>query len=89
MTLENMANQLLLPILGDIDPNEIKLFVEEEVVEAELKKQVSGNAKLFHKVGAFSEASTAIRSVTFVTFWLCKIVFGSHPHYVVKPFIFS
>lgn len=38
MTLENMANQLLLPILGDIDPNEIKLFVEEEVVEAKLKK---------------------------------------------------
>ena len=48
MTLEDVANQLLLPILGDVDPSAIKLSPEEEVVEAELKKGISDNAKLSH-----------------------------------------
>ena len=24
----------------------------------------------------------------FVVFWLCKFVFGSHPHYAIKPLYF-
>ena len=48
MTLEDVANQLLLPILGDMDPSAIKLSPKEEVVEAELKKGISDNAKLSH-----------------------------------------
>ena len=48
MTLEDMENQLLLPILGDVDPSAIKLSPEEEVVKAELKKGISDNAKLSH-----------------------------------------
>ena len=52
VTLEDMANQLLLPILGGTDPNNIELSTEEEAVEAELKKGVNGNAKLSHWVGA-------------------------------------
>ena len=44
--LEDMANQLLLPILGDVDPATLELSPEEEAVEAELKKKMSGNAKL-------------------------------------------
>ena len=46
MTLEDVANQVLLPILGDVDPGASELSPEEEAVEAELKKRMSGNAKL-------------------------------------------
>ena len=45
MTLEDVANQLLLPILGDVDPAALKLSPEEEVVEAKLKKRMNRNAK--------------------------------------------
>ena len=38
----DVANQLLLPILGDMDSGNIKFSVEEEVVEAELRKGMSG-----------------------------------------------
>ena len=31
VTLEDVANQLLLPILGDMDPNDIKLSTEERL----------------------------------------------------------
>ena len=48
VTLEDVANQLLLPILGDVDPSAIKLSPKEEVMEAELKKGISDNAKLSH-----------------------------------------
>ena len=48
MTLEDVVNQLLLPIFGDTDSSNIELFVEEEVMEAELRKGMSGNVKLSH-----------------------------------------
>jgi len=89
VTLEDVANQLLLPILGDIDPNHIELSVEEEAVEAELKKGMSGNAKLSCWVGDFSKASTAVRHATFVAFWLCNLIFDLHPHYAVKSLYFQ
>ena len=79
VTLKDMANQLLLPILSDTDPNDIELSTEEEVMEVELKKGISGNAKLSHWVGVFSKASIAICHAAFVTFWLCKFIFSSHP----------
>lgn len=45
--LEDVANQLLLPILGDIEPSDIQIFANEEVMEVELHKGLSdGNAKL-------------------------------------------
>ena len=46
VTLENVANQLLSPILGDVDPNALELSAADEVVEAELRKGMSDNAKL-------------------------------------------
>ena len=48
VTLEDMENQLLLPILGDVDPSAIEVSPKEEVMEAELKKRMSGNMKLSH-----------------------------------------
>lgn len=47
MTLEDVANQLLLPVLGDIDPSVIQFSIKEEVMEVKLRKGLSGrNAKL-------------------------------------------
>jgi len=46
VTLEDVANKLLLPILGDVDLGALELSPEEEAVEAELKKKMNGNAKL-------------------------------------------
>lgn len=60
MTLEDMENQLLLPILGDMDPSDIKLSIKEEAVEVELRKGISGNAKLSYWVEAFSKTSDVI-----------------------------
>ena len=53
MTLKDVANQLLLPILGDIDPTTLELSLEEEAMEAELKKRMGGNAKLSYWVSFF------------------------------------
>ena len=58
-------------------------------MEAELKKGMNGNAKLSRWVGAFSKASDVVWCVAFVAFWLCKFIFGSHPHYAVKPLYFQ
>ncbi|KAL0008852.1 hypothetical protein SO802_010354 [Lithocarpus litseifolius] len=46
VTLEDVADQLLLPIFGDADPSALELSPEEEAIETELKKRMSGNAKL-------------------------------------------
>ena len=88
MTLKDVANQLLLPILGDVDPATLELSLEEEAVETELKKRMSGNAKLSYWVSSSSKFSESAHRATFVVFWLCKFVFGSHPHYAVKPLYF-
>ena len=57
MILEDVANQLLLPILGDVDLSAMEFSLEEEAVEAELKKGIDCNVKLLHWVGAFSKTS--------------------------------
>ena len=43
-----MENQLLLPILGDVDTGALELSPEEEAMKVELRKGMSGNAKLSH-----------------------------------------
>ena len=44
VTLEDVANQLLLPVLGDVDLGSLELSPKEEAVQVELKKKMSGNA---------------------------------------------
>ena len=83
MTLEDVANQLLLPILDDVDPATLELSPEEEAMEAELRKRMSGNAQLSYFVSYSSKFSVSAQRAAFVVFWLCKFVFGSHPHYAV------
>ena len=46
VTLEDVANQLLLPILDDVDLGALEISPEEKAMEVELKKRMNGNAKL-------------------------------------------
>ena len=88
VTLEDVANQLFLSILGGIDLATIELSPKEEDIEAELKKRITGNAKLSYWVSSSSKFSVVARHVAFVAFWLCKFVFGSHPHFAIKSLYF-
>ena len=88
VTLKDVANQLLLPILDDADPATLEFSLEEEAIEAELRKKMAGNAKLSYWVSSSSKFSIAARRAAFIAFWLCKFVFGSHPHYAIKPLYF-
>ena len=83
-----MANQLLLPILNDTNPAVPELSPEEKAIEAELKKRMTRNAKLSYWVSSSSKFSMTAYRTAFVTLWLCKFVFGSHPHYDIKPLYF-
>ena len=83
-----MANKLLLPILGDADPATLEFSPEEEAIEAELRKKMAGNAKLSYWVSSSSKFSVAAHRTAFIAFWLCKFIFGSHPHYAIKPLYF-
>ena len=49
---------------------------------------MAGNAKLSYWISSSSKFSIAARRAAFVLFWLCKFVFGSHPHYAIKPLYF-
>ena len=88
VTLEDVADQLLLPILSDTDPTALELSPEEEAIEVELRKRITGNAKLSYWVSSSSKFSAAAHRVANIAFWLCKFVFGSHPHYAIKPLYF-
>ena len=88
VTLKDVVNQLLMPILGDADPGALELSPKEEAVEAELKKRMNDNAKLSFWGSSTSKISVAACRAAFITSWLCKFIFGSHPHYAVKPLYF-
>ena len=42
MTIEDVANLLMLPILDDIDPTKLRLTVAESVIEEELLRVLVG-----------------------------------------------
>ena len=46
VTLKDVANQLLLPILSDVNLATLEFSPEEKAIEAELKKRMTKNAKL-------------------------------------------
>ena len=70
VTLKDVANQLLLPILGDVYPATIELSSEEEAIEVELKKRMTRNAKLSYWVSSFSKFFVVAHRAAFVAFWL-------------------
>ena len=66
VTLEDMANQLLLPILGDANPFDIWFSTSEKAIEAKLRKGLGGgNVKLSNWIGAFTNF-TAICCAAFI-----------------------
>ena len=77
-----------MPILRDVDLAALEFPLKEEAIEAELKKRMTGNAKLSYWVSSSSKFSISAHRAAFVAFWLCKFVFGSHPHYAIKPLYF-
>ena len=89
VTLEDVANQLLLPILGDANPATLEFSPEEEAIEAELRKRMVRNAKLSYWVSSSSKFSVAARRTAFVAFWLCKFVFWVPPSLCHNALILS
>ena len=44
--------------------------------------------KLSYWVSSSCKFSMSASRAAFVAFWLCKFIFGSHPHYAIKPLYF-
>uniref|UniRef100_A0A2N9IMU7 Aminotransferase-like plant mobile domain-containing protein n=1 Tax=Fagus sylvatica TaxID=28930 RepID=A0A2N9IMU7_FAGSY len=97
VTLEDIENQWLLPILGDQDPAEIALSPEESKVEAVLADYIGRkNVALGTQAARFNSwmehflriEDPSIRRAAFVSYWLSKCVFGEHPAYSIKPLYF-
>uniref|UniRef100_A0A2N9EWP7 Aminotransferase-like plant mobile domain-containing protein n=1 Tax=Fagus sylvatica TaxID=28930 RepID=A0A2N9EWP7_FAGSY len=87
VTIEYVANLLMLPILGDIDPTRLRLTAVESVIEEELIEGFGGKGASFG--GHLAKHSTWVttfrrrsnksekhtRHAAFVAFWLTKFVF--------------
>jgi hypothetical protein len=97
VTLEDVENYWMLPILGDQDPAEVELSLEELKVEAALADYI-GRTNIFlgTQVTRFTpwmdhfmrEGDASIYRATFVAYWLSKYVFGEPPTNSVKPLYF-
>jgi hypothetical protein len=97
VTLEDVENHWLLPILSDQDPAELKLSPEELRIEAALADYIGQkNIALGTQAARFSPwmdhfnrvEDASIRRAAFVAYWLSKCVFGEHPAYSIKPLYF-
>ena len=97
VTLEDVENYWMLPILGDQDPVEVELSLEELKVEAALADYIGWkNISLGTQVMRFTpwmdhfmrEGDASIYKATFVVYWLSKCVFGEPPTNSVKPLYF-
>jgi hypothetical protein len=96
VTLENIENHWLLPILGNQDSAEIELS-PEEMIEAALVDYIGRkNTSLGTQAARFTswmehfkrEKDAWIRKAAFVAYWLSKCIFGEHPAYSIKPLYF-
>uniref|UniRef100_A0A2N9GIL9 Aminotransferase-like plant mobile domain-containing protein n=1 Tax=Fagus sylvatica TaxID=28930 RepID=A0A2N9GIL9_FAGSY len=97
VTLEDVENHWLLPILGDQDPAEIALSPEESKIEAVLADYIGRkNVALGTQAARFNSwmehflriEDPLIRRAAFISYWLSKCVFGEHPAYSIKPLYF-
>jgi hypothetical protein len=97
VTLEDVENHWLLPILGDQDPADLTLSPEESEIEAALADYIGRrNVALGTQAARFKpwmehfnrETKPSIRRAAFVAYWLSKCVFGEHPAYSIKPLYF-
>ena len=97
VTLEDIENHWLLPILGDQDQAELELSSEELKIEAALADYIGRkNIALGTQAARFNpwmehfnrKEDPLIRRAAFVAYWLSKCVFGEHPTYSIKPLYF-
>ncbi len=97
VTLEDIENHWMLPILGDQAPVEIELSPEELKVEAALVDYIRRkNTSMGTQAARFKawldhfmwEEDAPIRRAAFMVYWLSKCVFGEPLTYSVKPFLF-
>jgi hypothetical protein len=98
VTLEDVENHWLLPILGDQGPVELELSPEESRIEAALVDYIGRkNIALGTQAARFNPwmehfnrvDDASIRRAAFVAYWLSKCIFGEHPAYSIKPLYFS
>ena len=77
----------MLPVLGDMDPSVIEMSDEEIRVEQVLEDRSNtriGSWPLYFAKGI----GNSIRRAAFITYWLCKCIFGEAPYYSMKPLYF-
>ena len=83
LTLEDIANHWMLPVLGEHSFSNIKLSAEEEEVVAALRRQsstrLSGWPSLF-----IHRKEVLVCCAAFVLYWLCKCTFGNSPYYLIN-----
>jgi hypothetical protein len=97
VTLEDVENHWMLPILGDQDPAKVELSSKELRVEVALVDYIGRkNISLRTQAARFTpwmdhfkrEEDASIRRAAFVAYWLSKCVFGEPPAYSIKPLYF-
>jgi hypothetical protein len=83
LTLEDIANHWMLPILGEFSPSDIKLSAEEEEIAVALRgyssTRITGWPALFLHHG-----EVLVRRAAFIVYWLSKCIFGNSPYYTVN-----
>uniref|UniRef100_A0A2N9IU29 Aminotransferase-like plant mobile domain-containing protein n=1 Tax=Fagus sylvatica TaxID=28930 RepID=A0A2N9IU29_FAGSY len=87
ITLEDVENHWLLPVLGDMDPFAVEMSEEETLVEQALMARASTRINAWSVYFA-KGTEPAIRRAAFVAYWLCKCLFGDAPYYSMKPLYF-
>ena len=97
VTLEDIENHWMLPILGDQDLAEIELSPEELKVEVALVDYIGRkNTSLGTQAARFTawldhfmrEEDAPTHKDAFVAYWLSKCIFGEPSTYSIKPLYF-
>jgi hypothetical protein len=83
VTLEDIANHWMLPVLGEHSFSGIKLSAEEEEVVAALRRQLSTRLSGWPSLFVHRE-EIPVRRAAFVLYWLCKCLFGNSPYYAIN-----
>ncbi len=83
VTLEDIANHWMLPILGELSFSGIELSVEEEKVAAALQRHSSTRLSDWPSLFVHRE-DISVRRAAFILYWQCKCLFGNFLYYTVN-----
>jgi hypothetical protein len=83
VTLEDIANHWMLPILGEYSFSDIELSAVEEEVAAALRRHSSTRLSSWPTLFVHRE-DIPVRRAAFILYWLCKCIFGNFPYYTVN-----